>query len=395
MDGMRVGSRVVWSMATALLLIGCSDASGPSGNLPASVDDALWALPVDGIPGNPVQVASGTIYLPVGFLHNDDKGYLYAINPDGSQLWRTALDVLPSSTTPAIGPDGTIYVHGNGLEGNIVAVEKLQAITPGGAIAWTFEFNGGLGIFTSGVQSAPAVASDGTIYVGSMDTHVYALNPDGTIKWAQFRNNSIKSSPALAADGTVYIFVGNALEAYTPDGTLSWTYEGGNIFPGSYSPVIGSDGTVYVGHQDGYLYAISPLGELRWRTLLATEGRPISGNPAIGNDGTIYITGDAGAYALGSDGTIRWTTGGDRGPLFIGDSSAPAVTTSGRTFWAEPFYVKVVNADGFEERRIDGFGVHPPTQGPRPLLTPDGVLYVPDAAFDDLGQNALLAFRVK
>ncbi|MEW6659475.1 MAG: PQQ-binding-like beta-propeller repeat protein [Thermodesulfobacteriota bacterium] len=57
------------------------------------------------------------------------------------------------------------------------------------------------------VMSSPAVGADGTIYVGSEDEHLYALNPDGSLKWAcnlgGFRNFII-SSPAVGPDGTIY-----------------------------------------------------------------------------------------------------------------------------------------------------------------------------------------------
>jgi outer membrane protein assembly factor BamB len=42
-------------------------------------------------------------------LNTDTAGYLYAINPDGTPKWRLDLPMLPSSTAPAVAPDGTIY----------------------------------------------------------------------------------------------------------------------------------------------------------------------------------------------------------------------------------------------------------------------------------------------
>lgn len=33
------------------------------------------------------------------------------------------------------------------------------------------------------VYSSPAIGTDGTIYVGSGDGKLYAINPDGTKKW--------------------------------------------------------------------------------------------------------------------------------------------------------------------------------------------------------------------
>ena len=41
---------------------------------------------------------------------------------------------------------------------------------------WTFITGGD-------VRSSPAIGSDGTIYVGSSDENLYAINPDGSTKW--------------------------------------------------------------------------------------------------------------------------------------------------------------------------------------------------------------------
>lgn len=42
-----------------------------------------------------------------------------------------------------------------------------------GALEWKFSTGGA-------VYSSPAIAADGTIYIGSNDGNVYAINPDGT-----------------------------------------------------------------------------------------------------------------------------------------------------------------------------------------------------------------------
>jgi outer membrane protein assembly factor BamB len=68
-----------------------------------------------------------------------------------------------------------------------------------GSQLWAFETNGS-------IFSSPAVGSDGTVYVGSNDNHLYALDPDdGSLKWFFETDGSLLSSPALAADGTVYV----------------------------------------------------------------------------------------------------------------------------------------------------------------------------------------------
>ena len=53
-------------------------------------------------------------------------------------------------------------------------------------------------------QSSPAVAEDGTIYVGSNDKKLYAVNPDGTKKWEFTTAGTIWTSPAIGADGTLH-----------------------------------------------------------------------------------------------------------------------------------------------------------------------------------------------
>jgi outer membrane protein assembly factor BamB len=53
--------------------------------------------------------------------------------------------------------------------------------------------------------SSPAIGSDGTIYVGSKNGYVYAVNPGGSLKWKLATGFNVDSSPAIASDGTIYI----------------------------------------------------------------------------------------------------------------------------------------------------------------------------------------------
>ena len=78
---------------------------------------------------------------------------------------------------------------------------------------------------------------------------------NGTLKWKFETSAEIDSSPAIASDGTIYVgSYDGYLYAINPDGTLKWRYQTG--FWISSSPVIASDGTVYIGSRNYYLYAI-------------------------------------------------------------------------------------------------------------------------------------------
>ncbi len=83
----------------------------------------------------------------------------------------------------------------------------------------------------------------------------YAINPDGTQKWAFLTIGIVFSSPAIGANGTIYMGSWDMFfHAINPDGTLKWEFlTGGTV---NSSPAIGTDGTLYVGSADGNLYAI-------------------------------------------------------------------------------------------------------------------------------------------
>ena len=361
---------------------GRSAATGPT---TATLD---WDFATSGVPGSPAIGDDGTIYLPVGRLNEDATGALYAINPDGSLKWQTPLSILPSTTAPAIGAGGMIYVHGNGLEGNAVAIEKLLALTPGGVISWTFEFNGGGGITTSDVQSAPVVGDDGVIYVGSSDTYLYALNPNGTVKWARSPStSSIDASPALSPDGgTVYIVdAATTLYAYSTAGVFQWDYQLSDAFMGTtnpQSPSVGADGVIYVGSPDAYLYAINPNGTRKWR--FAT-GAAIKSTPAIGGDGTIYVGSD-GLYAVNPNGAQQWKAADT---LF--SSGSPIIDGSGRIYWQSSWTAYALNANGSEQWRLDvkpfGTGLDATF-----ALGSDGTLFIPTTTFGASGQNGVNAY---
>jgi len=106
------------------------------------------------------------------------------------------------------------------------------------------------------VYSSPAIGSDGTVYVGSNDNKLYAINGKSGVKLWEFETGGwVTSSPAIGPDGTVYVGSGFKLYAINgKSGVKLWEFETGDSVVSS--PAIGSDGTVYVGSYDDKLYAI-------------------------------------------------------------------------------------------------------------------------------------------
>ncbi|MFC1537732.1 PQQ-binding-like beta-propeller repeat protein, partial [Gemmatimonadota bacterium] len=198
----------------------------------------------------------------------------------GDEIW------WPMS--PAIGGDGTIYFGSKD--------DHLYALNPDGSLLWKFQAG-------ADVNSAPAVGDDGTIYFGSLDNNLYALNPDGSVKWSFQTGDAVISSPAIAGDGTVYVGSNdNYLYAVNADGSLQWSYPTEDAVISS--PAVGRDGTIYVGSFDGFLYALNPDGTLQWK--FSTYGG-VTSSPAIDLDGTIYFGSlDNHLYALYPYGSLKW-----------------------------------------------------------------------------------------
>ncbi|MDD5188625.1 MAG: PQQ-binding-like beta-propeller repeat protein, partial [Methanoregula sp.] len=167
-------------------------------------------------------------------------------------------------------------------------------------IKWVYSAGGAI------YSSSPTIGQDGTIYFGSYDNNIYAINPNGSLKWNFSTENIVRSSPTIGSDGTIYTGIGSGkIYAINSNGTLKWTYSIGNIFG---SPTIGSDGTIYIECNDNNVYAINSNGTLKWTYLISSSFMSY-GNPAIGSDGTIYIGGGKKKilYALNPNNTVQWT----------------------------------------------------------------------------------------
>ncbi|GEM_PF-6571050 len=88
----------------------------------------------------------------------------------------------------------------------------------------------------------------------------------GGVKWKFPTQGNIWSSPAIADDGTIYVGSDdNYLYAINPDGSLKWKFQTQNMIRSS--PAIADDGTIYVGSHDDNFYAIegsAPLMNSAW-----------------------------------------------------------------------------------------------------------------------------------
>jgi outer membrane protein assembly factor BamB len=292
------------------------------------------------VDSSPVVDANGNIYI------GSDDGFLYAINKDGNEIWRFFTTAQVESR-PAISESRqTVYVEAES--------RFLYAInTTNGLEQWRLVDEFGMLPDDNELESSPTVGADGTpndgmIYVGSKDGNLYAVdldereaNPEGTnypvsgSEWSFNTGAAVRSTPALDPnDGTIYVGSDNGnVYAIKPDGTSKgapWPFSTSG--PVKSSPAIDTDGNIYVGSDDGHLYKIDQSGSEVWRFPSAASGLSIGevrSSPAIDNsNGTIYVgSNDGNVYAINPDGTEKWNfpTGG---PVI----SSPAIGPGGNIY---------------------------------------------------------------
>ena len=175
-----------------------------------------------------------------------------------------------------------------------------------------------------GAESSPVIDKDGTIYVGASE-HLYAINPDGTIKWKS-EISDWGEGLAIGKDGTVYVVMWNGnLCAISPDGEKKWEVRIGDY--AFASPVIDEEGIVYVGSTDAKFSAVYPNGTIKWKISLRDEGGGTLGCPSLYKD-TVYV--NSWRYSTKKDyifaiyrnnGTLKWK-------LYLGQSGGPYIGPS-------------------------------------------------------------------
>jgi outer membrane protein assembly factor BamB len=272
----------------------------------------------------------------------------------GTQLWQFSTHMSDDycRTAPAIGTDGTIYV---GFQSGY-----LYALSRDGHEKWKFRAGGG-------VHTSPVIDTNGVIYFGAYNYGFAALKPDGKLKWHFRVEIHQENSFALGADGTIFFSASRYQEntlfttpsqffAWRPDGAIKWSV------PLDYTerlkPAISCDGTVYTRTDNFRLLALNPEnGQLKWQM------NEVNTDPIIGADGTIYCGSSVKSFkAIHSDGTLRWAIPvrdriscpaviGTDGTIYFGTSDGYlyAVNPSGTIQW-------IFETDG-DCGLIDDFGM--------------------------------------
>jgi outer membrane protein assembly factor BamB len=232
----------------------------------------LWSWPSNNslsISHSPVIGHDGKVY----FACYSDS--LYALNPGGSLVWARDLGASVNSA-PAVGLDGRIYVATT----RDTLSRRLWCYNPDGSLPWSYD------LAAEADFASPAIGPDSTIYVGA-NRYLYAVRPNGTLKWRDSLLARIQSCPAVANESTLYVVAGARLYCIGADSVVKWRRSiGGSNY---CSPAVDVGGNVYVGTANGassIFYCIGPDSTVRDSHAI---GDDIWSSPAIGESGRVYV----------------------------------------------------------------------------------------------------------
>ena len=134
--------------------------------------------------------------------------------------------------------------------------------------------------------------------------------PTARSRGASAAASPVQQHPVVGPDGTVYIGMDGALHAITPDGAVRWTATlGTTTLPGG--PALSPDGqTIYAFGHDvsgpvGDPVRVPPDGTLRWQYSGFYGYYPALSPPTVAADGTVIVVSGQ-VVAVGPDGVQRW-----------------------------------------------------------------------------------------
>ena len=334
--------------------------------------------------------------------------------PQGRHLWRFLMNNQLMLWRPALGSDGTIYARSQAGD--------VTAISPDGARLWSLQL-------TADLTPQIDIGADDTIYTADDET-IYAIRPDGTVKWTYTDptpNQGIVAGPNVGPDGNIYAVShvpGLGIFSLDPSGAFRWSgpdtllyspwgqlgqeivfsdtqlhfcvddivecfdFAGNRVFQdftvtqsfgNCPQPAVGPSGDSYV-EEWGQLRAYSPSGNLKWKAF--GVGGSTLRDPDVGADGTVYVQRNVfnTLWAVNPDGSTKWTY--NHPYTVLNPAVAPndeLLVIGGKgTGLSEPSFFLAMDTDGtplwsveLPTEQFDPWTIMKPTPQGRGQWTPD------------------------
>ncbi len=175
----------------------------------------------------------------------------------------------------------------------------------------------------SPISAAPAVARDGTTFVGTAEGSLEAWDDHGVLRWSFMLDGAPAFAPLIDASDRVYVATTARLYAFSTNGVRQWEMKTPAHVVSELSawPPWG----VLFDGSDGSVWAVSPRARLLWHTELHAT---LSAGPTVRGDREIVgaTTGDVFLMQGAARRSMGHLNGAVRGaPVFFADGSAAVI----------------------------------------------------------------------
>ena len=270
-----------------------------SGSLTVTVGNYKWNsvdLNFGGLTGyvktsNPVFSPDGkTMYIPT----STPAGHLFAIDVvSGEFKWVFAISQITYGGGALVAPDGTIYQCVRNA-----TINNVYAINPNGTQKWAVKLDAAIGAF-------PALSADGVLYCLTNKSTLYALDASsGAIKWQQSLEGATGSAVAIDKAGNVYAGTSAAIYSFKPNKEQNWKLEEVNVTEQATFAL--KDQVLYATLKNGGLVAVDMTNGTKKWTYPTTKGDAYF--PIADKNGNVYFTekGSQTVHAVNASGSKIW-----------------------------------------------------------------------------------------
>ena len=270
-----------------------------SGSLTVTVGNYKWNsvdLNFGGLTGyvktsNPVFSPDGkTMYIPTF----TPAGHLFAIDVvSGEFKWVFAISQITYGGGALVAPDGTIYQCVRNA-----TINNVYAINPNGTQKWAVKLDAAIGAF-------PALSADGVLYCLTNKSTLYALDASsGAIKWQQSLDGATGSAVAIDKAGNVYAGTSAAIYSFKPNKEQNWKLEEVNVTEQATFAL--KDQVLYATLKNGGLVAVDMTNGTKKWTYPTTKGDAYF--PIADKNGNVYFTekGSQTVHAVNASGSKIW-----------------------------------------------------------------------------------------
>src|ERR1041385_7565164 len=179
----------------------------------------------------------------------------------------------------------------------LLFISFTSALGQSGKVKWRFR------MAAMYAKARPAVAADGTVYALDVRGNLYALTPEGTLKW---KFAGAGGGVDVAPDGTIYAGDENSIKAINTDGSLRWAFTENPRALSLIGPNVGPDGNIYAVATEGLgVFSLTPQGQLRWNLPEAYDRPVVVVQDLTFNNSRLYFHANNHIEAVTFDGASR------------------------------------------------------------------------------------------